>query len=349
MNKKKEESGIATLTPPVTNGERVIKKSTAYTIRPYIDPTVFNMGLEKYEQVLFDGAQQTEDLTAVTINGVKRWLNGMDEFAPEIRGIANPEEKAAKIKNIRTTVAYLEQQINYNKIDIDDSDFWTNVKLFHPTNDSYWSQIKITVKNNEIILDETIPEDLILISCIKAGGFSLIAKSLEDARSSAQQYKFYLDAPDESSAHKTEDRKIKNKALALLQDLFDKNPDKLWYVAKVVDGDSHKYKKDTPNDVVYDLMDTFINGKGIERSITKASKTFIEMSDKNLAYLKTKGVCRDANFYKIIAPKPDGNLYHHNSGTLIGKNLEDCVEYFNNPLNAKIWDLVFDEVKKHWN
>ena len=68
------------------------------SIKPYTDPNAENMGLEKYNYVVFPNTFQIETLAAIEVNGKTRYLNGLNEFAPEIKAIKDPEKKAAKIK-----------------------------------------------------------------------------------------------------------------------------------------------------------------------------------------------------------------------------------------------------------
>ena len=81
--------------------------------------------------------------------------------------------------------------------------------------------------------------------------------------------KFYLDRLEESASINTEIKKLKNKALAELQKLFDKNQNKLFYVAKNLDINGAQYKKSTPNDIIYDNMDKYINGEGVEKNLKR--------------------------------------------------------------------------------
>lgn len=330
------------------NDYQVLSKNNTYTIKPYLDGKA-NMGLEKYNMALFEGANQREDLGYVLNNGIPRYITGLDEFSQDIVSTRDPEVKAAKIKTIRQTVSKIEEQM-FNIVDPEDVNFWEKVKFLHPIkNPETWKAITLTVSNRDVLLNADEAEDLILISCIRAGGFSSVAKSLEDARVSNRSYKFYLDSPQQDSAYKTEDKKIKNKALALLQTLFDTNADKLWLVAKNVDLESTRYKKDTNNDIVYELMDNFINGKAHEKSVTRAAKDFMAAAEKPLEYLRVKAYVKDASYYKYLETKADGNIYHRQTSTMIGKNIEDCVEYFKSALNSKIFDLVLEEVNKHLN
>ena len=43
------------------------------------------MGLENYGLSLFDGVTHQEQLACLEINGIVRYLTGLNEFAPEVK------------------------------------------------------------------------------------------------------------------------------------------------------------------------------------------------------------------------------------------------------------------------
>ena len=57
------------------------------------------------------------------MNGVKRYVTGLNEFSPEVKMLPKTE-KEAKIKEIRSVVAQLEAELAANVVDPDDKDFW---------------------------------------------------------------------------------------------------------------------------------------------------------------------------------------------------------------------------------
>lgn len=329
--------------------EKRISKN-AISIQPYTEANIENMGLEKYDMVLHQGATHKEFLTCLEIHGRKRYLNGLDEFAPEVENLKDPEVKKAKINQIREKVIFLERALAGNdKLKVADKDFWSNVEVVRRDNHEFWGKVTIEVGNDKVYLDEKDPNDLILISCIEAGGFSEIAPSYEDAKGGSISYKWYLDKKKESSAAKTSGKKIKNEAIAILDSIFKKDSTKLRYLAKCIDGNSVQYKNDTPIDVIYDNLDSFINGHGIERTVTKAANIFIDASKLDMETLRVKAIIRDAAVYKFIIHKPDGNLYHNTSGNMLGKTQADCIEYFKNAMNAKLWEKLEEEVQAYWD
>ena len=95
--------------------EKKLSKSSIVTIRPYFDPNVENMGLEKYGLSLWEGVFHEEQLAMVEINGIKRYVTGLNENAPEVKLL--PEDlRTAKTKEIRRIIAQLEKELNTNPI-----------------------------------------------------------------------------------------------------------------------------------------------------------------------------------------------------------------------------------------
>jgi len=118
------------------------------SIRPYFDPSIENMGLEKYNLALYDGVYHTEQLCCLENNGIKRYVSGLNEFAPEVKGIKDPEARAAKIKEIRAVVTQLEAEFAANIIDPEDPEFWNKVQLLRPDNDEFWDRIELKAGND---------------------------------------------------------------------------------------------------------------------------------------------------------------------------------------------------------
>ena len=330
------------------------KKQGAISVKPYFDPSVSNMGLEKYGLSLWDGVYHEEQLACIGEGPNRRYVTGLNEWAPEVKNLPD-DLKEAKIKDIRRTVALLEKEIGFNQIpkkitdDWTNEEFWGKVKTLHPDNHAFWEKISLSCGNDQLTLDPNDPNQLVKIYAIDAGGFSLVARSYEDARSRAVPPKFYLDRYEETASTVTEVTKIKNRAISELQTLSDSNLVKLLYIAKVVDGNSTQYKKSTPNDIIYGNMDKFINGDGIEKSKKRAAQTFLDASRQDMETLKLRAVIKDATFYKFIALKPDGFIYHMKSGEMIGRTAHDAVEFLKNPLHDQILTALLKEVEQLWN
>lgn len=323
-------------------------RESKITIRPYFDARSENMGLENYGISLFDGVTHQEQLACLEINGINRYLTGLNEFAPEIKKL-NKEAKEAKVRQIRQSVCELEAELASNILNPEDIDFWNKVKLLKPDNNEFWNKIEISVGNNVTFLNANDPYDRIKLYAIEAGGFSLIAKSYEDAKAKPRPPKFYLDKDAETVSSRTEYKKIRNKALAELQKLFDKNSTKLFYVAKVVDASSTQYKKSTPLDILYENMDTHIHGEGAESNIERAVTQFLNAVESDMESLKIRSIVKDSSFFKYIITKSDGHIYHNKKNVMLGRNVSDVVEFLKNPLNEDILDDLTSSCEKYWN
>jgi len=324
-------------------------KKSSIAIRPYFDSQVDNMGLQKYGLSLFDGAFHEESIACLEINGIKRYLTGLNEYAPDVKALPLDEQEA-KIKQIRIVVAQLEKELAANMVDPEDKDFWNKIVLLKQNNSDFWDKIKIRCGNEPVHLEPaTDPYDLIRLYAIEAGGFSIVAKSLDEARKMPTPPKFYLDRLEESASINTEIKKLRNKALSELQKLFDKNQNKLFYVAKTLDVNGAQYKKSTPNDIIYDNMDKYINGEAVEKNKKKTAERFIEAVNLDMESLKIKALVKESHYYKYISTKADGFIYHMATTTLMGRNLTDVVEYLKNPLNEEILVDLTKKIEKHWN
>jgi hypothetical protein len=323
-------------------------KQTAIAVRPFFDASASNMGLEDYGMSLFDGVKHHEQLACLENNGVVRYLTGLNEFAPDIK-LLNADDREARVKEIRSAVAELEKELAANVLDVEDVQFWNKVKLLKPDNGDFWNRITIACGNEPVFLDPKDPYDRIKLFAIEAGGFSIISKSFDDARSRPVAPKFYLDKTEETVMARTEYKKMRNKALSELQKLFDKNSTKLFYIAKVVDINSTQYKKSTPNDVIYENMDNYINGFGGETNLERAAKSFIDTAGLDMETLKIKSIVRDSSFFKYIINKADGYIYHAKSNSMLGRNVSDVVEHLKNPLNEDILKDLNQSVEKYWN
>jgi len=325
------------------------RKKKAIAIKPFFNPSKQNMGLENYGMALHDGVYHEETLACLEINGVKRYVTGLNEFAPAVKMLP-PGEREIKVKEIRATVSQLEKDLAANVVDPDDKEFWNKLTLLKPDNDKFWSRINLRCGNDPVYLDpETDPYDLIKIHAIKAGGFSIVAKSLKEAKKSSPTPKFYLDTVEESISTRTEYSKLRNKALVALEQMYNKNNTKLMYVAKIVDFDSVQYTKNTPIDVIYENMDIHINGEGTESNKKKAAESFIKASKLNMEDLKVTALVKDCLYYRFITTKAGGWIETLDSGVKLGKRQEEVVKFLKKPEQEEVLMSLLSKVESYWN
>lgn len=326
---------------------KIQNKRTKISIKPFFEPGMKNMGLEQYSMVLFEGVYYSEQLACLENNGIKKYITGLNEFDKSVQ-LLPQEEKEAKIKEIRKTVSHLEKMLAANVVDPEDEKFWEKIKLLHPQNSEFWDKIELRVSNDSKFLDINDPYDIIKIHAIEAGGFNIVAPSYEAARDMEKIPKFYLDRNIDTTHVKNEFRKSRNKALSELQTLYDKNSSKLLYLTKVINNAGSHFIKSTPNDILYESMDDYINGLGSDKK-KDAPNIFLSNAKLSVKDLKLKAMIKDSTYYKFIIHKSDGYLYHAKSNTMLGKNIADIMEYFKNPLNDDILAKLTDEIDSQWN
>jgi hypothetical protein len=323
-------------------------KNQTIAIRPYFNDDRQNMGLENYAMSLHEGVWHEESLACLEMNGVKRYVTGLNEFAPEVKKLP-PGEREIKIKQIRALVAELEAELASNILDTEDKDFWNKVTLLKPDNDKFWSRISLRCGNDPLYLDPAKdPYDRVKLEAVLAGGFSMIAKSLKAAKTSAIPKKFYLDQLEETITTRTEYTKIRNKALVQLEKMYDKDKTKLMYVAKVVDSDSVQYTKSTPLDIMYENMDEFISGKGTESNRKRAAEMFLDSCKASMVDLKIRALIKDAMFYRFITPKPSGWIETLDSGLKLGKVPSEVLTFLKNPEQDDVLTSLMDKIEPYW-
>lgn len=329
--------------------EETFSKSGKITVKPFVNPNHENMGLERYNYSIFPNTYQMEQLAAIEINGVVRYITGLDEYAKEVQNIRDVEVKKSIITNIRNVVAHLEKLLATNVVDVEDADFWNKVQLLRPDNHDFWSRISIKCENKPLHLNPSEdPYDLIKLMAIEAGGFDLIAKSWDDAIAKPTPPKFYLDKEVNTVSTKTAYKKLKNRALVNLNAIADNQPVKLLYIVKSIDPNGVSYKTNTPQDILYDTMDEYILGNGVERNKSKAAQHFIDTTKMSMENLKLKAITKDAIFLKLISLKADGMMYHTSSSVMLGRNVSDVIEFLKVPTNDDVLNKVMAEVEEYW-
>lgn len=323
-------------------------KDSAIAIRAYFNPSNDNMGLEKYNMSLHEGAYHSESIACLERNGIKRYITGLNEFAPEIKSLP-ADQKKAKVRQIRENVIELEKELASNVIDIDDKDFWSKVQVVRPDNDAFWNKIVIKVGNDPVYLDPKVDAyDRIKLLAIEAGGFSLVADSLAAAKTTGK-YKFYLDKVVETAGTRTKNAKIRNKALGILSDLYDEDKTRLMHVVKILTFNSAQYTHSTPLDVLYEDADGYINGEGRESDVSKASKNFIDASKLSSEDLHIHSMIKDALAFNMLTTKSDGYIYEKKSSSKIATTREGVAEYLKNPANDEMLMGIKAEVESMLN
>jgi len=320
---------------------------TDIQVLPYFDPNIPNMGLEKYGQVFFEGTGMMQSLRSTEINGVVRYVTGLDEFAISIKKISNDEQRLARIKTIRETVSNLEYELFGNKVSPDDSEFWTKVTLA-PTREDYWQNIKLSVGNDGKYLDPKKPEDLLLIIAIENGGFDDVASSKEAAQSMIKPPKLYLEKRRDTKIQEGRLKESRDKAIYELYKMRMEVPQDMFYIAKNLLPIANNYKLSDKLEIIYSDLNDYIEGLSIERDKKKAPLKFLEWINKEKEYLVIRAYVLDAIFWKYLVTKGDNKIYIKDTGSMLGGNIEECIEYLRQAQNQRDLDYIEAQVDAQW-
>lgn len=308
-------------------------KFAKISIESYVDPNIPNNGLEKYGYATYPDTELTE---YITIDEFKRAITGLDPDALSISQIEDEEERQAKIDEIKEIVARLEKVLGKGKLDA--------------TNLDYWRTFILKVTDGQRYLDLRKPNDEIIYHAIKAGGFTEIAKSYEEARNSNVFYKFYLKREEEEAAVKTQNKKVIAKAKGILVDLVEEDTVKLFLVSKNLLSPSKEYKRSTVPDIIFNDLEAFVEGTIVKTNKSETPKQFLDTVKLDKETLTLQAYVNDALYHRIIVQEPSDNyFYNRETTTRYGKNVKEVLNFLKNPINQSELDNVSERVEKKWN
>lgn len=316
-------------------------------IKPLVMETPTSMGMENYGLVIFPKTDHSEPMIFKKVGNKRIYVTGLDENHSSVQSLSDEKAKAAKIKMIRETVAYLEEKVNYNKINIKDEDFWDKVKTFRPDNQEYFGKMRLEFTNDDKYLfpDREI-DDLILYHSVLAGGFSMCSPDIETCRN--QHNKWYLSVERELEVIETSSLRLKNKAIVSLEELYNKQTDRLFYTVKVLIPDATRFKKSSSKDSMYTFLNEFLNGNKHEKSVAKAVESFRKVLAYSDEEIIVRAMIADATTYKLFLHQ-NNVIVDKNSGKVLGSNTEEVVQYFSNPLNNDDQVALYEVLKaKYW-
>ena len=131
--------------------------------------------------------------------------------------------------------------------------------------------------------------------------------------------------------------------------MFDSNPTKLMYVSKICDVNSVQYVKSTPNDILYENMDDYVQGHGSESNKKRAAQNFLDVATLSMEEIKLRALVKDALFYRFLATKAGGWIEPLDSGVRLGKSPAECLTFLMDPKNEETLLSLMQKVEPYWN
>lgn len=277
---------------------------------------------------------RTEDLGYRTYFGVKRYMCGLDPELIEYDGTLTAEEKKAKIEETNEIVERLERFFGKGTLD--------------PTNEKHWSKINLVIDRKTINLDLTNPRNELIYHCIKAGGFSLVSPTMEDAR--AGKSPFYIVEPTEYAESRVANKEVINKAISTLQRLYEaKSYDELFFLAKYILPVEKMYTKRSPKAMLYEDLDKFINGELVRETKISCSKKFLDATKRSKPDMVVTCLVKDAAYMGFIYSNQAGELKNNETAGIYGTTLEKAVTHLQNPAYEHELDNIKTRVEQKWS
>jgi len=326
-------------------------------IMPFIDKSIFNFGLERYNQNMVDGAEHKYPIAAYSYNGGYRYKTGLDPFAPELAGLPSKEYDAT-VKQIKADAIKLEKELGGANIKADDADWFDKLRFLNPVairDDkgnpilSFWESDAMVFKlsTKPINLDLKNPHDKLKVIAIRAGGIPEIAPSYKDALLSNGGIKFYLDDESVTINEKVTLGILRDEAGAKLHELYSKPNAKFFYITKMVDPNSVSYTKSTDKAVLYTTCHSFIEGELTEITKRQACERFLEYFNMSIEELTIRSLIRDGIYYKVFGENNNG-IYDKATQTQMGNNFDEVYQFLKSPANDAIYSDALNQVEEFW-
>lgn len=314
--------------------ELTLPKVSAVTIE-YL-PTEEEMDLSKPLMVgkgLQSNFRITEELGSKEFFGIKRYLTGLDPEAVTYDSSLSDKEKEDKLKDISEIVARLERVFGVGNLSA--------------TRKEMWSKVILTITRKSTPLNLTDPKQEIIYHCIKGGGFTHVANSIEEAMENG--LRFYLIEPTEFIENRVAPKKIINRAIAALEDLEkNKSGNDILFVAKYLLPAEKAYTKRTSKALLYEDLDKFIDGQIIKKAKSYCANLFLEALKKSKEDLKTYVYIKDAVYYTFVYVNTAGELVNSNTKGIYGTTLEKAVDHLKNPAYQHELQNLVELVSKKW-
>lgn len=321
---------------------------TGVSILPYLPNCLPFSGMERHNMVLHDGVAQIDYPMYFIEGGIQKYTTGLNEEGPEVASIKDEVLKKAKVFEIRKFIAKCENELAGNHAcnprDIEDKEkFYANVKTFKSVwpvtyiedvngikrvTPTYWDKLEMVLRNEGYTLNCSTTEDRLKQYIIEAGGYGLIAPSLERAKNG--NFSFYLDKVSDTAKDSASLHIIRDKAGSLLSKMLEKDSTKLFYVTKLISAYPLQWKTDTavtPHELMYIECTEYLNGEGIEKRKGDAIGKFIELANMDIDDLKLHNYINDGFRRGLLSTGTDGTIAHVSTGTTLGKGIANVFSY----------------------
>ena len=110
----------------------------------------------------------------------------------------------------------------------------------------------------------------------------------------------------------------------------------------------NSYKTRDKIEIFYCDLSSFIEGTSIEKDKKKAPQKFLDWKSKTKEYLTIRALVLESIFLKHLVTKADNKIYNKATGSMLGGNIEECVEHLKQVQNERDLLDIQEVIEKHW-
>lgn len=324
-----------------------LREKGLISIKPYVDKnSSVGMGLQDIGMVIFPGSEHVDRMFYKMIGNKRQYVTGLNDLDPDVLKIEDEKEREAKVKEIRETVALVEEMVTGVKVDPKNNDFWGKITVLNPSNKDFFSEIVLKLNNDDMPLfvdDEFLVRDLVIYNSILAGGFYEVAPNLNKAKD--QNKRWYLSVERDMEDIEISTKRVVNQATLALEQLIDKDNLEIIYTAKALCTDAAKYSVNSANiNACYNILNDYIQGKKDEADSYKAATKFKQLCLLEPEEVLIRAMVRDAIALRMFKVT-DQNIVIGETNKFVGATLEEVYNYFSNPLNQEDLNFILEKLK----
>lgn len=216
-----------------------------------------------------------------------------------------------------------------------------------------WSKYRIQLKQktNLLNLDGENIEHLVLYYAIKAGGIPSIAPSYDAAINAPSPPRWYMIAPEEQIKIDIAPEKAKNKAIYILEGLYEKGKtEDLFLLHKSLVSADRGVTKETSRDMIYADLNKFINGEFVKTDRRRTPVDFVEWAEvlkKDKNFVVAYAHLKDGLYYNMLFEK-DFSIYNRQTNGKYPGDLKKAAEFLIAPTNIDEFTNLKNQMKYKW-
>ena len=201
------------------------------------------------------------------------------------------------------------------------------------------------------IVDQMAIEHLVLYYAIKGGGIPSIAPSYDAAINAPNPPRWYMIAPEEQIKIDIAPEKAKNKAIYVLEGLYEKGKtEDLFLLHKALVSSDRGITKETGRDMLYADLNKFINGEFVKTDRRRTPVDFVEWAEvlkKDKNFVVAYAHLKDGLYYNMLFEK-DMSIYNRQTNGKYPGDLKKAAEFLIAPTNIDEFTNLKNQMKYKW-